>query len=525
MRNILIYGFFSTVATAALLAGCKPGPDHATGADAHEHEEKTAQISVWTDSYEVFAEHQAPVAQKITTFITHVTDLNTLEPRREGTVTFKLRQGDTAFEHTHPKPARAGIYLPGISFPKAGDWQVSLIIPAGGTNATVELGTIKVYADEHTAAHADIPDAPEGVSFLKEQQWKILSKIEPVRRRQVVQRVRAAAQVRSIPGQSASVKPPLTGQLMAHDGYPFPQLGQRIEAGQLLAMLKPSFSEVGAKVVEARAEFNLAKAAMEQAETAYQRVKKLAGSQAKSERELQEAELAYALAKTRHAAAVGLLGTFKQAGESTKPDAPLLLEVRAPISGVVNSVMAGIGEIVSPDQVLLSIVNADKVWIEARIPEASLDRLSSTKAAALELPGRAGQFKPVTGAGLGRFLSLGLEVDAATRTVPLIYEVSNADSTLRLGQRVTLHIETAEAKDAVVVPDAALVEEGGQLIAFVQVSGETFEKREVKVGIRDAGYVQVLEGIKEGERVVTKGAYAIRLSSISGVIPAHGHAH
>ena len=51
------------------------------------------------------------------------------------------------------------------------------------------------------------------------------------------------------------------------------------------------------------------------------------------------------------------------------------------------------------------------------------------------------------------------------------------------------------------------------------------EKRELKVGIRDSGFVQVLEGIKAGERVVTKGAYAIRLSSISGVIPAHGHAH
>jgi multidrug efflux pump subunit AcrA (membrane-fusion protein) len=59
----------------------------------------------------------------------------------------------------------------------------------------------------------------------------------------------------------------------------------------------------------------------------------------------------------------------------------------------------------------------------------------------------------------------------------------------------------------------------------VQVSGETFQKRELKVGIRDSGFVQVLEGIKAGERVVTKGAYAIRLSSISGVIPAHGHAH
>jgi multidrug efflux pump subunit AcrA (membrane-fusion protein) len=57
------------------------------------------------------------------------------------------------------------------------------------------------------------------------------------------------------------------------------------------------------------------------------------------------------------------------------------------------------------------------------------------------------------------------------------------------------------------------------------VSGETFEKRELTPGIRDGHWVQVLDGLSEGERVVTKGAMAIRLASVSGVIPAHGHAH
>jgi membrane fusion protein, heavy metal efflux system len=77
----------------------------------------------------------------------------------------------------------------------------------------------------------------------------------------------------------------------------------------------------------------------------------------------------------------------------------------------------------------------------------------------------------------------------------------------------------------VAIPDSAIVEEAGNFIAFVQVSGETFQKRELKLGIRDGNQVQVLDGVKEGERVVTRGAMAIRLASISGVIPAHGHAH
>jgi membrane fusion protein, heavy metal efflux system len=313
--------------------------------------------------------------------------------------------------------------------------------------------------------------------------------------------------------------------LVAPNGQVMPQLGQRVEAGQLLALLKPNFSEAGAKIVEARAEFNVAKAGLEQSEAAYNRVKKLVASQAKSERELQEAELAYQTAKTRYAAAVGLLATFKQAGEATQPDAPLVLEIRAPIAGVVNAIQTGMGDMVSADQTLFTILNAEKVWLVARVPEASLSRLNNSKSAAMEIPGKPGEFASITEASGGRFVSLGMEVDTATRTVPLIYEVSNKDGALRLGQNVSLHIETAQATDAVVVAEAALVEEAGQLIAFIQLSGETFEKREVKIGIRDSGFVQILEGIKEGERVVTKGAYAIRLSSISGVIPAHGHAH
>jgi len=66
------------------------------------------------------------------------------------------------------------------------------------------------------------------------------------------------------------------------------------------------------------------------------------------------------------------------------------------------------------------------------------------------------------------------------------------------------------------------VEEDGRPIAFVQVGGETFQKRDLALGIRDGNWVQVLSGIAEGERVVTKGAYAVRLASVSSAIPAHG---
>jgi multidrug efflux pump subunit AcrA (membrane-fusion protein) len=116
-------------------------------------------------------------------------------------------------------------------------------------------------------------------------------------------------------------------------------------------------------------------------------------------------------------------------------------------------------------------------------------------------------------------------VDTATRTVPLVYEARNADQRLRVGQAVNLYVETERAENALAIPHEAILEEGGRPLAFVQVGGETFQKRDLTLGIREGNWVQILSGIQEGERVVIKGAYAVRLASVSSAIPSHGHAH
>src|SRR5688572_31732178 len=120
-------------------------------------------------------------------FVTHVTDLETLEPRREGPVRFILQpENGAALEHLQAAPARAGIYLPGLTFPQPGKWQVLVVIQ----DKTISLGTVEVFVDEHKAAHAEFVEPPEGISFLKEQQWKILSKAEPVTTRTLTERLR-----------------------------------------------------------------------------------------------------------------------------------------------------------------------------------------------------------------------------------------------------------------------------------------------------------------------------------------------
>jgi len=543
------------LAAIVFMAGChRPASDHphdAHGGHAHEPETKTAQITIWSDRYEVFAEHQPPAVGVPTTFITHLTDLRTLEPRRAGPVKFLLRQGDATLEHPQAGPAKPGVYLPKLTFPKPGKWSLTLLVPDDGTNATVELGAVEVFADAHAAQHAELPAAPEGVSFLKEQQWKILSKAEPVTKRRLVERVRVPATVAARPGSLAHVSTPQPGRLLTPPGKALPVIGDTVAAGQTLALLQPAFApstageysarlaeatartaEFDARAVEAGTEAARAKLAIEQAGVVVKRLQTLVAAKARPERDLQEAEFTLKDAQAKLAAALAVERAYRdaaaaiRAGREVASVTPATLELKSPIAGtIVASSSGAVGEQLAADRAVFTVLDASSVFIEAKVPEAATRRLTVSKHATLELPGERGRFLPITGEGGGRLVFTGLQVDPATRTVPLVYELKNPGGALRIGEAVTLHLETERAEDAVAVPDAALVEEAGRFIVFVQLGGETFDKRDVTLGIRDGNFVQVLAGLKEGERIVTKGAYAIRLASVSSSLPAHGHAH
>jgi hypothetical protein len=96
---------------------------------------------------------------------------------------------------------------------------------------------------------------------------------------------------------------------------------------------------------------------------------------------------------------------------------------------------------------------------------------------------------------------------------------------LAVGQSVFLHLLLDQTAPAPVVPASAIVDDAGRPIVFVQVEGESFERRPVSLGARAGELVQVTAGVKPGEHVVTKGAYLVRLASLSTSVPAHGHVH
>jgi multidrug efflux pump subunit AcrA (membrane-fusion protein) len=74
-----------------------------------------------------------------------------------------------------------------------------------------------------------------------------------------------------------------------------------------------------------------------------------------------------------------------------------------------------------------------------------------------------------------------------------------------------------------IIPVNALLEDYGSYSVIVQLSGESFERRAIKIGKRNGENVEILQGLKVGEVVVTTGSYQVKMASMSGSTPAHGH--
>jgi multidrug efflux pump subunit AcrA (membrane-fusion protein) len=87
------------------------------------------------------------------------------------------------------------------------------------------------------------------------------------------------------------------------------------------------------------------------------------------------------------------------------------------------------------------------------------------------------------------------------------------------------HVLTGSPRGALALPLRSIISDGGIDTVYVQLEGESFERRIVRLGVRDGHSVEVISGVSAGERVVTRGAYAVKLAAAGTQAPAHGHAH
>jgi RND family efflux transporter MFP subunit len=234
---------------------------------------------------------------------------------------------------------------------------------------------------------------------------------------------------------------------------------------------------------------------------------------------LEEARSAEERAKAGLTAAEGSLAQYNAARAGSTADAAGLFVIRAPLTGVVAQRDAATGANVATGTVLFRVVDAAQVHVVGQIPETDAARARGVSAAEIEVAAHPGRIPA------GRLASVGKVLDPQSRTLPITFAFDNRRLSLPVGQAVVLYLQMNTTAPRPVVPAAAVVDDAGRSIVFVQREGETFERRAVTLGARTGDLVQIVEGVKSGDRVVTKGAYLVRLASLSTSVPAHGHVH
>jgi Cu(I)/Ag(I) efflux system membrane fusion protein len=170
------------------------------------------------------------------------------------------------------------------------------------------------------------------------------------------------------------------------------------------------------------------------------------------------------------------------------------LKVYAPITGVVTERTAYHGMKVGPDDTLFDLADLSSVWVQADIYEYEMQRVSVGQHASMTLaysPGR-------TWRGQVRYVYP--MVDEKARTVRVRLEFENRDGELKPGMFADVVIEGL-AREALSVPDDAVLDSGVRKIVFVALGGGRLEAREVETGDRTAGTYEIRSGLAEGESV------------------------
>ncbi len=500
------------LAGACSAPGAAPGDPPVAGA-----EERPSVVETrWTDHTELFVEYPVLVAGEVSRFLIHLTDLATFEAVRTGRAAVVLR-GASDETFTAEEPTRPGIFGIDVTPSAAGTYDLEIQLDASGFADRHRLGSVTVGSAGAAFAAGAAEEDDGTIPFLKEQQWTLDFATARAEVRPVADSLVIAAEIAPRTGGRADVTMPVAGRLA--EELPSLPIGSLVAQGDTLAEVIPHSGHgedrpaLELAVAEARSALELSRAARA-------RVDRLVEAGAVPERRQFEARVAEETAEARLQAAEAHLAqldaTRTGQGEGAR-DVRFVL--RAPIAGVVAFSDATPGASVEAATRLFQLVAVDRVHVVGSVPEAALPRIADLAGAELHVPGLG---VPVP---LDRLVAVGRVLDPVARTVPITYELRDPDPRIAIGHAVELRLFLSAVTETVTVPESAVVDDAGQPVIFVQLGGESFERRPVTLGNREGGAVQVVGDVAPGERIVVRGAPLIRLAALSPQVPAHGHTH
>jgi Cu(I)/Ag(I) efflux system membrane fusion protein len=184
------------------------------------------------------------------------------------------------------------------------------------------------------------------------------------------------------------------------------------------------------------------------------------------------------------------------------------ITITAPASGTVMEKPVVLGMHFGTGDTLFKTTDVTQLWVLAEVSERDLGAVRKGQKASIT-------FRDDPSASFdGKVLIVYPQLDPATRTVKVRIAVANKDNRLRIGQYADVRIEApGSSATTLAIPASAVVDDGTRQVAFVAQAGGLFEPRTLKLGARSGDTVEVLSGLKEGERVVTTGNFLIDAES------------
>jgi cobalt-zinc-cadmium efflux system membrane fusion protein len=301
-------------------------------------------------------------------------------------------------------------------------------------------------------------------------------------------------------------------------------LGQGVSRGQTLAIIDSI--ELGRSV----ADYLQARAQEELARQNHEREQGLYAERIASEKEMLEAKAVHleAIARLRSAEdTLRLSGMGPEKIGSLVPGDPQssLLAVRAPLGGRIVEKHVTVGELVSPERNMFTVADLERVWIWIDVYERDLQRVHLEDDVEVEVDAFPGEVFT------GKVTYLSDEVDPDTRTARARIDVGNPATMLRPGMFARVRVsdphggpDGASGAPALVVPESAVQRDGSAAIVFVEVAPGHFERREVTIGRRSGGLVEIQSGLSAADSVVVEGGFLLK-SEASKEQMGGGHSH
>lgn len=284
--------------------------------------------------------------------------------------------------------------------------------------------------------------------------------------------------------ESVVVRPEVAGRIVR---IHFTE-GGRVKAGQPLFTLDGSVPQ---------AALNEATANLENSRRAMERSRQLIDQKLIAQSDYDRALATYGVDQARVASARTILSK---------------MTLRAPFSGEIGLRKVSVGEFVNVGQDLVTLVRLDPIEVDFSVPESALGQLERGQKIHVTVDAFPGENFG------GAVTAIDPVVDPNSRSAKLRARIANPDGRLRPGQFAQLRLDVGSGANALMVPEQALMQEGDTRFVYTIVDGKA-KKTVVKTGTRTPGLVQVTQGLKAGDVVITAGQAKPMMHEGAAVMP------